>query len=284
MYVFNLKFESFFVKLLQIMFKGSRAKARERGVYIPPAYTNIMISKDPRSPLQATAVAVNGKRQYYYTPEHKALSSHKKWIRLHEFSKILPEIRKDMKNNPKSIYVGIWLVDNCKFRAGSPNGATGVSTLKPNHVKNNSVSFIGKSKVQNTCSIDKKFMKNVKEYASNPPSAVQLNDYMASFGNLTLKDFRTFHSNATFLDYLCDQHPPSTQKERKAMIKNAISYAADKLMHTPSIAKKSYLFPELLKSYESGRLDKIHGYSRTGMYKTPGEQLLRLASDKLAKK
>jgi DNA topoisomerase-1 len=267
--------------------KSALKLTKKRGIYIPPSYTNVSVSCDENEKLQATAKDKSGKVQYFYTKRHKEHASAKKWMRLRDFIEQIPKIRKyfdvilnDVKSSDKdkALALGVKLMDTCNFRVGGQSKKTyGASTLKKNHLKSNSIEYIGKSGVTNKCEIDREFMRLIKNiYIPHKPSFQYFNKELKRFGNFTCKDFRSFKANAIFVDVLFElenKKKTQNQKERDNNIKTAIVLSANKMHHTPSICKGSYLLPFVIESYRDG-LMKLEKKELNRNYITVGESIL----------
>jgi DNA topoisomerase-1 len=60
---------------------------------IPPAYTDVVISANPNSHLQAIGIDARGRKQYRYHPDWSAERGRAKFEKLSSFADSLPEIR-----------------------------------------------------------------------------------------------------------------------------------------------------------------------------------------------
>src|SRR5262249_3376734 len=67
--------------------------ARVDALAIPPAYTQVWISPDPDSHIQATARDARGRKQYRYHSGWRALRDSTKFERMAAFGVVLPRIR-----------------------------------------------------------------------------------------------------------------------------------------------------------------------------------------------
>ena len=110
---------------------------------IPPAWTDVWISPNPRAKLQATGVDRAGRRQYLYHPEYRARQEQAKYDRLVRFGDRLPKLRATMgehmdidPTDPRRVCaVAIRLINLAWFRVGSDRYAKhsrtfGVTTLR----------------------------------------------------------------------------------------------------------------------------------------------------------
>jgi DNA topoisomerase-1 len=75
------------------------ALRRIRSLAIPPAYTDVWISADPRGHLQATGRDARGRKQYRYHPRWRELRDADKFARMGAFSAALPRIRRRLRRD-----------------------------------------------------------------------------------------------------------------------------------------------------------------------------------------
>ncbi len=73
--------------------RDPQALARIRALAIPPAYTDVWISPDPATHLQATGRDAKGRKQYRYHPHWRERREQTKFARLSSFGRALPQIR-----------------------------------------------------------------------------------------------------------------------------------------------------------------------------------------------
>src|SRR5437762_7753232 len=67
--------------------------ARIDALRIPPAWKDVRISPRPGAKLQATGIDKAGRRQYLYSPEHRARQEQEKYAKLVRFAERLPDPR-----------------------------------------------------------------------------------------------------------------------------------------------------------------------------------------------
>ena len=119
---------------------------------IPPAWTDVIISKDPKNPIQVIGVDSKGRKQYKYNEEHNQKSEKEKFFRLIEFIDNLPKLNENMERHSKQdiyslnrvIVTMLKIVKLLHLRVGKEvyarnNKSYGISSLKKSHIK------IGKS-------------------------------------------------------------------------------------------------------------------------------------------
>lgn len=124
-----------------------RTLARIRKLAIPPAYTNVWISTNPRGHLQATGRDARGRKQYRYHTEFRATREDGKFSRMAEFGARLPKLRRRLKRDlarsglprEKVLAVIVSLLEETLIRIGSEeyaraNNSFGLTTLRDKHV------------------------------------------------------------------------------------------------------------------------------------------------------
>jgi DNA topoisomerase-1 len=82
--------------------------------------------------------------------------------------------------------------------------------------------------------------------------AQHINDFISKYGNFSAKDFRTYAANVLLLDRVIPASLQATEaaiKQRKQVLAQYVKQVASLLHHTPSNAKKSYMFPPILGAF-----------------------------------
>jgi DNA topoisomerase-1 len=122
--------------------------ARIRKLAIPPAYTDVWISSDPRGHLQATGRDARGRKQYRYHPDWNAERDSGKFDRIVAFGKAMPKLRRRVRADlklpgfPREKVAAIVLavLAETMIRVGNDeyarsNGSFGLTTLRDRHVE-----------------------------------------------------------------------------------------------------------------------------------------------------
>ena len=146
---------------------------RIKGLVIPPAWTDVWISPDPRGHVQATGFDAAGRKQYIYHPDWRTARDEAKFDRVEDLAAGLPAIRdrlcadlteRGLTRN-RVLAAVVRLLDLGMFRVGSDQYAArdedpsfGLSTLRPEHVMPRGggvrLEFPGKSGVRHTAAVD----------------------------------------------------------------------------------------------------------------------------------
>ena len=240
---------------------------------IPPAWKNVQIYPVNSNKIFCTGVDVAGRKQYIYKANFVKKQKNKKYCNLIKFSEKLPNILKVINKNltkkwskDKIIALILKIMIHCNFRIGNEiykkkYKSFGLTTLQKKHIKFNKnnikIKFIGKKGVLNECTIvDPEIIKNMPirsstdyfTYKNNKIKAIDINNFLKQFGNFTSKDFRTWSANMLLLKYLINSKIKNNKERKKNAVKIVKQTSSD-LHHTPSICKKSYIHPQILKLY-----------------------------------
>lgn len=260
---------------------------RIKSLRIPPGYKNVSIAKNPNNKVQAMGEDDKGRKQYIYSQKHVKRQTNVKFHELISFGKQVEKIRLDVSKNlnksgeflfSKAVLISlvIYLIDVCNFRVGSDKykrlyNSYGVTTLNKTHIKMKSgkmfIEFIGKKGVENkSCIKNKKVCsmlneickKNNKEYlfeTSDSGGNVRISErhvnmFLKKYDpKIKVKMFRTWNANSILLDEILSYPIPENKTEAEKNIKSIIESAADKLHHTKSVSKSSYMNNKLLDLY-----------------------------------
>tara|TARA_B100000686_G_C16804328_1_gene988752 strand:+ start:656 stop:1636 length:981 start_codon:yes stop_codon:yes gene_type:complete len=257
-----------------------------KGIYIPPAYDNVIIYTNKKSKVRAIGYDKENRKQYIYNKDYIKKQKDKKFNHMVEFgkqfSKINRKINEDLystkDSKEKQIAIILKLIMECHFRIGNDKYSKkyksyGTTTLENKHVKVKKdhviIDFIGKKKVRNVCTVrNKKVVKTLREkkrtlnkndriftyrkgihYYKTKSSDV--NRYLKQFGKFTAKNFRTWGANIEFIvqvNQLCKQKE-NTKDYINECVKKAIHEVACKLHNTYSVCKANYIDPELVNHF-----------------------------------
>ena len=258
---------------------------------VPPAYTDVWISPDPRAHIQATGRDARGRKQYRYHPRWRALQEAAKYQRMRTFGRALPRIRArvaaDLRRpgacREKVLATLARLLECTLIRVGNEeyartNKSYGLTTLRNHHVDVNGAEvrfrFRGKSGVVHDITVhDPRIARTLRRCLHLPgkelfqyldddgqPHSVQSADVNAyiqeiSGADCTAKDYRTWVGSVLALAAL-SRLPLGTERETRGNIVKAIKAVAALMGNTPAICRKSYIHPGLLEAYAAGRLPR----------------------------
>ena len=267
---------------------------------IPPAWTKVHISPDPKRKVQAYGFDARGRKQYIYSNDHVEKRDRRKWNKLLKVSNALPVIRDKTNEHlrrpdldrEKVHATVVRLICRAYFRAGSEryaveNKTFGISTLRKEHVTihghNLIFSYIGKrSKDQRQFVADTPLVEIIYELLELPGdrlfqyfdddgeikqvTAQSVNCYLQEIVGykITSKDLRTFGGTVRAATILSDIGPAKNKTETKKNLTLACKLVSLDLGNTPAIARKAYIHPAVLEEYErAGRtMDNMRKQAR----------------------
>lgn len=261
---------------------ASKADAeRIKALKLPPAWTHVHLSEDPKADLQAVGTDAAGRTQYRYSAAHTERAAAEKFARLKEFHAALPDLRtqiaEDMRDRSLSeeereSAVMLHVIDQTAFRPGSDSDtgadkfAYGVTTLEGRHVKVDGdkvrFRFRGKDGVLNAKTITNpalahEFKDRLTRTGPHEPlfptaTDAHLRDYLhARDGDFKPKDLRTWHGTNTALKTIAKMKAPTTEKEFKKAQRVVAKAVAGWLGNTPAVALKSYIDPAVWSKWKA---------------------------------
>jgi Topoisomerase IB len=269
--------------------------ARLRALAIPPAWRDVWICPHPAGHIQAVGVDAAGRRQYLYHPLWRARRDQAKFDHVLEVATRLPALRRRLDadlatrglRRPRVLATVAKLLDMGTFRVGSDQYAAGddptfgVATLRPEHVRcrNGAVifEFPAKGGVAQTLRVDEpRLCQVLRELRRRRRDAARLfgywdgrswrdvrsdevNEYLraASGGEMTAKDFRTWHATVLAATRLAAAEPPRSAAGRRRVVAAVMRDVADLLGNTPAVARASYVHPRVVDLYHDGVLARV---------------------------
>lgn len=264
-------------------------KQRFADLVIPPAWTEVEISADPRAKMLATGRDAAGRKQYIYHPEFRQLKEGEKFDRIVDFAQRLEtmrrvtgqHLRRRKLSREKVLACMVRLLDLAYFRPGSPryakeNDSYGLTTMRSRHltIEGDELIFTyrGKSGVDHERHIeDKKLAKVVAELDELP--GYEIFKYLDEDGNLvqvssqelnayirevmgeefSAKDFRTWAGTLIAAVALDELGLGEDSKASDKRVREAVERVARKLGNTPTVARSSYIDPRVIDHYIDGR-------------------------------
>ena len=292
---------------------GEADRNRISALVIPPAWTDVWISQDERSHLQATGRDAAGRKQYIYHPDWEEVRDEAKFNRLGPFGRALPRLRKTIKDDlrqrgwphSKVVALATAMLDETLIRIGNKyytdqNGSFGLTTLETDHAsidgKSVTLSFTGKGGKDQTVEFEDARLatlmsqcqdlegQHLFSYSSGDGIAAvtssDVNEYLrrVTRADFTAKDFRTWGASSLATEHLGKAGPPDGEGDEQVVLA-AVDLAADRLGNTRAVARASYIHPIVPEAYVSGALHKAWIQSRSGpVMKRPESALFRLLS------
>lgn len=278
---------------------------RLNSLSIPPAYTDVVISVDPNTHLQAIGVDARGRRQYRYHADWLSERGRAKFDRLVDFAGHLPDIRervdRDLRGRgmtiDKALATIVWLLDNLYIRIGNAayaqaNQSYGLTTLRNRHVQVNGSTvkfrFKGKSgKEWNLAHSDRRIANVLRKLQELPGqnlfqylcddvgcrqiSSQDVNGYIRDISgeDFSSRQFRTWGATCMAVTVLAPLEVAGSERAIARQINDAVDIVAAKLVNTRAVCKSSYIHPAVLRDFQAGRLGDVL------LLKTRSERLLQ---------
>lgn len=258
---------------------------------IPPAWTEVEISKKKSADLLVTGRDDKGRKQYIYHSNYRKRKNREKFNRIIRFAENLEHMRRvtgqylrqRKMTREKVLSTMVRLMDQAYFRPGSTtytkkNNTYGLTTIRKKHliIEDEMVTFsyTGKShKPQERQIEDERLAKIIQQLDEIPGYRVfkyfdeednkievesyELNEFIHEImgEDFSAKDFRTWVGTmiaAIALDAL-NVEERTDQKLLDKNIKNAVIQVSEKLGNTPSVARSSYIDPRVINNYLEGK-------------------------------
>jgi DNA topoisomerase IB len=264
--------------------------ARIKELVIPPAWTNVWISPDPRGHIQAAGTDAAGRRQYLYHDVWRRKRDEEKFDHVLDVAQRLPRLRKrlavnlrgDRLTRDRVLAAVAKLIDLGLFRVGSDQYAKGdeatygVTTLLPEHLRIRRTGmefrYPAKGGIERVCSVvdddvcrvltqlrRRRDRERLFVYRDGPDwrevRSDDINTYLknASGIDMSAKDFRTWHATVLAATLLAEHEPggaPLTRRRRT--VARVMRDVAEELGNTPAVARASYVDPRIVDLYHDG--------------------------------
>ena len=243
---------------------------------VAPAYTNVMVSTNPKAELRATATTAAGKTAYYYSKAYTDRQAAAKWSRVvavqRDAPALLTRVDKDLAAGR---HVGpamtLRLIMQTGFRNGGDTEADtyGATSLLTKHatVSGDTVrlQFPGKGGVAQDHDIeDGAFARYVeaRQKAGHERlfdhSADDTLDYLKTIsrGKFKVHDLRTWYGTV-YADYLTQRAlqgaRPTTKRDKKLFKRQIAERVASRLGNTAAVTLSTYIHPGVFSALEESR-------------------------------
>ncbi len=265
---------------------------RIRRLAIPPAWTDVWISPDPTTHVQATGRDARGRKQYRYHKQYRSERDAKKFDQLLAFGQVLGPIRRavdadlDRGGLPHDQVVAlvVALLDRTLLRVGNEcyvrdNGSFGLTTLRDRHaeIHGRTIRLHFRAKSAKDCELswtDARLARLVQrcrdipgqvlfqwldeDGGRHPVRSDDVNDYLRTVSgfDVTAKTFRTWGATllaAVGFDAVAET-PPSL---RPRMVPSVITAVAGELGNTPAVCRASYVHPGVVEAFDLGTLGEL---------------------------
>lgn len=295
-----------------------KMKKRIAELVIPPAWQEVWICPDDKGHVLATGIDDKGRKQYIYHPKWRTLRDLIKFYRMIMFARALPKIRRTITKDlarptldrDKVIGVMLWLLDNTYLRIGNDtylteNDSVGLTTLSDKNLVIAgpviTLSFRGKSGQEQQITLEDALVaKILRELIGQRGSRLfrykdgthsvniessDINNYLHDVTDvhISAKDFRTWGGTLMAFNHLVETYKlpdEETPKDEKVVVQ-AVDAAANVLGNTRSVARSSYIHPDILASYGHKNFARYFDHAKqqqkiTGLDKRETELLVFL--------
>lgn len=264
--------------------------SRIRSLAVPPAWTDVWISADPRSHIQATGRDARGRKQYRYHPRWRVIRDETKFGRMIAFAEALPHIRDrvdaDLRRpglpRERVLAAVTRLLEETLIRVGNDeyaraNRSFGLTTLRDRHVTidGSEIRFRFRAKAGKLSTVgltDRRLARVVRRCQELPGqelfqyedesgelrriSSEDVNAYLreASGADFTAKDFRTWAGTLLAYRTLRGMPAATSAAEARRRVVEAIRDVAGRLGNTEAVCRRSYVHPAVVDAYVDGSI------------------------------
>jgi len=293
--------------------RDARTLERIRKLAIPPGWRDVHIAPSPRASVQAWGLDAKSRKQYRYHERAVERGQLRKYYRVRELAKTLPELRRRIRRDaavrePTKRAVAaavLQLVSESFFRIGSEryaeeNGTFGIATLRKRHAEiadgHAIFTYVGKRSIrQRQVVVNRALARLVARHLRSPGTRLFRYRDGTRWRNLTArdvnaylrerlgvpfsaKDFRTWGGTLRAATVLAELEPPGSETEGKRNVATAMRLVAAELGNTPAICRKSYVHPIVLARYldegETIRLPERYRANASAYAHSPEERAL----------
>lgn len=267
-----------------------RQLARLRSLAIPPAWRDVWVCPDPDGHIQATGIDAAGRKQYLYHPLWRARRDEAKFDHILDVAARLPALRRrvaaDLRRRgltrERVLAAAVRLLDLGVFRVGCDEYAAGedptfgVATLRPEHVRarrgavvlafpaKGGVELVRRVEDPGVCAVLRDLRRRRRtadrlfaywaERQWRDVHSDDINAYLreASGGQMTAKDFRTWHGTVLAAARLAETGTQPTAGRCRRAVASVMREVAELLGNTPAVARKSYVDPRVVELFHDG--------------------------------
>jgi DNA topoisomerase-1 len=270
--------------------RDQKTRARIKALAIPPAWSDVWISPDPRGHLQATGRDKRGRKQYRYHPKWRDVRDAAKYEHLITFAEALPAIRRRVQEDlsrpeisrEKVLATCVRLLEETHIRIGNDeyrkqNGSFGLTTLRDRHatISGSSIRFRFRGKhgiVHDVKVIDRRLARIVKRCQDIPGQelfqyydedgnrhdvgSADVNAYLREIDGpyVTAKDFRLWAGTVLAARFFRECEPAQTKKELQSQVARTIKQVAAELGNTVAVCRKCYVHPAIIDGFLAGQV------------------------------
>lgn len=263
---------------------------RIRQLAIPPAWTDVWISPEPRGHIQAVGRDQRRRKQYRYHDDWRRVRDSCKYDRVIAFGRALPKLRRRIDADlarrglprEKVLAAVVRVMEITLIRVGNmeyakQNKSFGLTTLRDRHVRIGGgraiFEFRGKSgKPHQTGFRDRRLARIVKACQDLPGQrlfqyldedgerraveSADVNGYIreAMGEDFSAKDFRTWAGTLAAARALIASEPCTSAAQAKRTANICVKAVAGVLGNTAAVCRSAYIHPAVLDAYADGAL------------------------------
>ena len=252
------------------MADGSPLPKNLEGVYIPPAWSEVYVSKDGKMGLQAEGIDKKGRIQPAYAKDHKELKSVEKQSRVNgdlspQFDSLYKKVNGDTKSTDLKVReassclklimsTGIRPTDENEGSKLADKKAFGAITMLGQHVSSSGGKVyvelpakkgtMYKAEIKDA-SVAKDLMRRKKLAGDDGriynTSQGKVLNYSKARTGFVVKDYRTLVANREADKIMSKMKKPKNETELKKAIKDVTKHVSGVLCNTPGMAYDSYI-------------------------------------------
>lgn len=249
-------------------------RQRLAALAVPPAYEDVWMCPLAHGHLQATGRDVKGRKQYLYHPEWTQAQAEAKFDGLVAFGTALPRIRRRVQSDLDAdagdqlfaLAAAVTLVDRTALRIGNPqyldeNGSYGAITLRPRHItltgQHIDLRYVAKGGKKVRRKMTDAKLARVLGKINDLPGATLLSwtDDDGAGQTLTSDALNAYIAEAagiegisakTFRTWAGTRAAYAIAETGQVTIKDMAEAAAEVLHNTPTMARNSYIHPDVI--------------------------------------
>jgi DNA topoisomerase-1 len=270
--------------------RDEAALARLRELVIPPAWSDVWISPDPRGHIQAVGRDARGRKQYLYHADWRTARDAHKFHRMLAFGRALPRLRARVEADlarrglprEKVLAAAVRMLEITLIRVGNDeyaetNKSFGLTTLRKRHVTLSGAGavfeFKGKSGKSHRTGFRNRRLAGVLRHCQELPGqrlfqyvdeagerrhveSGDVNAYLreAMGEDFSAKDFRTWVATLAAARALCLEGQRDGAGHAKKTINTCVKAVAGLLGNTAAVCRASYIHPSVFEAFDAGRL------------------------------
>lgn len=248
-----------------------------QAIKVPPAWTDVKISSDPKAALLVIGKDAKGRDQYVYSEAHKNKKASEKFKRIQklnaQYDRVNSQNQKDLRSkDPKTrehaavtaLVMDMGLRPGSETDTGAKEQAYGATTLEASHVVKEGdqtyLRFIGKKGVRINLVVDNSDLaRDLNDRAKRGKQLFPdvnertLRTYVAGLGSggFRTKDLRTLKGTSLATLTVEAMPVPKNANDYKKAVQEVAKKVSVKLGNQPKVALESYIAPEVFANWRA---------------------------------